>query len=180
MHQRRVSRVRLLASPLAIRSTPVVAISPPLRVVDVAIERSPVCVPLRSMGVTHFLTTMGTSDFLWTIGPSPVCRLCHPTPIPGRTQRISRVPDSAVVTCPGLRPRWVLWSHSQSAPAIWPSILLTTSAPTFHVHNGAQSFTLARCGPSPPCVRFAVDVTASDATLGTRCLARASGVRTYP
>jgi len=32
--------------------------------------------------------------------------------------------------------------------------------------TGLNPFTLAHCGPSPPCVRFAASVTDSDATLG--------------
>jgi hypothetical protein len=34
--------------------------------------------------------------------------------------------------------------------------------------TGLNPFTLAHCGPSPPCVRFAASVTDGDATLGTR------------
>jgi hypothetical protein len=44
--------------------------------------------------------------------------------------------------------------------------------------TGLNPFTLALCGPSPPCVRFAAAVTSDDATRGTRCLARASGAET--
>ena len=44
--------------------------------------------------------------------------------------------------------------------------------------TGLNPFTLSHCGPSPPCVRFAAAVTDYDATLGTRCLARASGAGT--
>jgi|SRR5262245_32665981 len=40
--------------------------------------------------------------------------------------------------------------------------------------TGLYPFTLAHCGPSPPCVRFVDVVTFADATLGTRCLAKAS------
>jgi IS1 family transposase len=43
--------------------------------------------------------------------------------------------------------------------------------------TGLNPFTLAHCGPSPPCVRFAA-VADYDATRGTRCLARASGAGT--
>ena len=69
--------------------------------------------------------------------------------------------------------------------AVGPSDVAFRLANDVGTHNslyitGLNPFTLTHCGPSPPCVRFAVDVTVSDATLGTRCLARASGVRLYP
>ena len=41
--------------------------------------------------------------------------------------------------------------------------------------TGLNPFTLTHCGPSSPCVRFAAAVTGADATLGTRCPAKASG-----
>ena len=41
--------------------------------------------------------------------------------------------------------------------------------------TGLIPFTLVHCGPSPPCVRFADVVTFADATLSTRCRAKASG-----
>jgi hypothetical protein len=44
--------------------------------------------------------------------------------------------------------------------------------------TGLNPFTLARCGPSPPCVRFAADVTAYGATRSTQYLAKASGAGT--
>ncbi len=65
-------------------------------------------------------------------------------------------------------------------PLMWPSVLLSTSAPTVLLITGLNPFTLAHCGPCTPCVRFAASVTDDDATLSTRCLARASGVRSYP
>ena len=43
------------------------------------------------------------------------------------------------------------------------------------VITGLNPFTLTHCGPSPPYVRFADVVTGADATLSTRCLAKASG-----
>jgi len=45
--------------------------------------------------------------------------------------------------------------------------------------TGLNPFTLLYCGPSPPCVRFTDGVTDTSATLGTRCLARAYGARTF-
>lgn len=55
-----------------------------------------------------------TSTLIWghptSPGPSdvlPVCRLYHPTPVPGGVHGTSRVPDAALCTCHGLRPRWV-------------------------------------------------------------------------
>jgi hypothetical protein len=60
-------------------------------------------------------------------------------------------------------------------------VLLSTSAPTIRfLITGLNPFTLAHCGPSPPCVRFTVVVTFNGATRGTRCLARTSGARSYP
>ncbi len=53
------------------------------------------------------------SSLLWrhptssaTLGFLPVYGLCHPTPRLGGPLRISRVPDSALMTCHGLGPRW--------------------------------------------------------------------------
>jgi hypothetical protein len=124
-----------------------------------------------------------TSLLLWghptssqPLGFLLVDQLCHPTSLPGRVERTSRVPDLAVVTCPGLRPRWVRRSHSRSG-SVDVAFRLANDVGThdFTFITGLNPFTLARCGPSPPCVRFAVGVTDNDATLGTRCLARASG-----
>ena len=142
---------------------------------------SPLCLPLlrgrypTSSLIWRHPTSSRVSGFL------PVCRLCHPTPVPGRAQRISRVPDAALVTCHGLRPRWTRRSHGR----------LGSLDMAFREHNhvgihsfvsmtGLNPFTLAHCGPSPPCVRFAASVTDGDATLGTRCPAKASGARFFP
>jgi hypothetical protein len=46
--------------------------------------------------------------------------------------------------------------------------------------TGLIPFTLSHCGPSSPCVRFAAGITDYDATLGTRCLATASGAGAFP
>jgi hypothetical protein len=46
--------------------------------------------------------------------------------------------------------------------------------------TGLNPFTLTHCGPSLPCVRFAVVITCNDATRGTRCLAKNSGAKTCP
>ena len=51
---------------------------------------------------------------------------------------------------------------------------------TFILMTGLIPFTLTHCGPSPPWVRFAAGVTDYDATLGTRCLAKASGAGAFP
>ncbi len=51
---------------------------------------------------------------------------------------------------------------------------------TFIRITGLNPFTLSHCGPSPPCVRFAAAVTDYDATLGIRCLTKASGAGIYP
>jgi hypothetical protein len=119
-------------------------------------------------------TSYGALDFL------PVCRLCHPTPCLGGPHRTSRVPDSAVVTCRGHRPRW-----ARGAMAVGPSDVAFRDSQhvgthTFILMTGLIPFTLTHCGPSPPCVRFAAGVTDYDATLGTRCLAKASGAGAFP
>ena len=119
------------------------------------------------------LSMPGPSGFL------PVCRLCHPTSLPGRIHRTSRVPDFAMVTCPGLRPRRVRQSHSR-IDSFDVAFHLVDSVGThdFMSITGRNPFMLAHCGPSPPCVRFAAAVTGCDATRGTRCLARTSGAGT--
>jgi hypothetical protein len=127
-----------------------------------------------------------TSSLIWghptsygALGFLPVYRLCHPTPVHGRPHRISRVPDSALVTCPGLRPRWVHQSPSRIGSGdVAFRIANGVGTHGFTFITGLNPFTLARCGPPPPCVRFAADVTGNDATLGTRCLAKASGAGT--
>ena len=108
-----------------------------------------------------------------------VCRLCHPTSLRGRLHGTSRVPGPALVTCPGHRPRWVRWHHGLFG-AFDVAFRATQDVGThgFILLTGLTPFTLAHCGPSPPCVRFAAAVADSHATLGTRCLARASGAGT--
>ena len=142
---------------------------------------SPLCLPLlrgrypTSSLVWRHPTSSGVSGFL------PVCRLCHPTPVLGRPQRISRVPDAALVTCHGLRPRWTRRSHGR----------LGSLDMAFREHNhvgvhcfvsitGLNPITLAHCSPSPPCVRFAASVTDGDATLGTRCFGQGFRGRVLP
>ena len=126
------------------------------------------CYPTSSLIWGH-PTSYGSSGFL------PVCRLCHPA-WHRRTHRTSRVPDPALVTCPGLRPRWVRWSPSHIG-SIDVAFRLANGvgAHCFTFLTGLNPFTLAHCRLSPPCVRFAAGVTDSDATLSTRCLARTSG-----
>ncbi len=166
----------------ALRSIPVVAVGPPLRVAGVAFERAPFCASLCSVGVTppssllwRHPTSSGVSGFL------PVCRWCHPTPVPGSAQRISRAPDAALVTCHGLRPRWIRRSHGRLG-----SLDMACRAHTHvGIHRGVsmtglKPFTLAHCSPSPPCVRFVASVTDDNATRGTRCPAKASGARFFP
>jgi hypothetical protein len=118
-------------------------------------------------------TSSGASGFL------PVYRLCHPTSWRGRTQRTSRVPDSAVVTGPGLRPRGVRRSPRHSG-SLDVAFRLANGVGThgFTFITGLHPFTLAHCGPPPPCVRCAAAVTDYNATRGTQCLARASGAGT--
>ena len=69
--------------------------------------------------------------------------------------------------------------------AVGPSDVAFRDAKHVGTHNypfitGLNPFTLAHCSPAPPCVRFAASVTDDDATLGTRCLAEASGARFFP
>jgi hypothetical protein len=69
--------------------------------------------------------------------------------------------------------------------AFGPSEVAFRLANDVGTHNslyitGLNPFTLTHCGPSPPCVRFAAGVTDYDATLGTRCLAKASGAGAFP
>jgi len=69
--------------------------------------------------------------------------------------------------------------------AVGPSDVAFRDAKHVGTHSspfitGLNPFTLTHCGPSPPCVRFAVVVTFNDATRGTRYLAKTSGVRTCP
>jgi len=69
--------------------------------------------------------------------------------------------------------------------AVGPSAVAFRLATDVGTHTslsitGLNPFTRAHCGPSPPCVRFAVVVTFNDATRGTRCLARTSGGRACP
>jgi hypothetical protein len=118
-------------------------------------------------------TSSGSSGFL------PVCRLCPPTAFVRTTPRTSRVPGSAVGTCPGLRPRGVRRSPRQSG-SLDVAFRLANGVGTHGVTfiTGRNPFTLAPCGPSPPGVRFAAAVTDYNATRSTRCLARASGAGT--
>ena len=68
--------------------------------------------PFAPWALPHFVARMGTSDFLIGRRVSFRCAGCATLP-PSveESMRISRVPDSALVTCPGLRPRWVRGSH---------------------------------------------------------------------
>ena len=95
---------------LAIRSIPVVVIVSPLSVNNVAIECSTECVPLRSMGVTPLPHYYGDIRLPLNRWASSRCTGCATLLPGGRIQGISRVPDFALVTCHGLRPRWTLQS----------------------------------------------------------------------
>ena len=100
---------RILAC-LAIRSIPVVVIVSPLSVNNVAIECSTHCAPLRSMGVTpllHYYESIRLPMNRWASFGLTRCVALLPV---GRTHGISRVPDSPLMTCHGLRPRWTLGS----------------------------------------------------------------------
>jgi len=112
-------------------------------------------------------------------GLLPVCRLYRPTP---DWRSASDLPSSQ--PCPVDVPRSSTpvgsWEPWPLAPWMWPSLLLSRSAPTSLFMTGLNPFTLAHGGPSPPCVRFAAVVAFGHATLGIRCLARASGAGTCP
>ena len=97
-------------SHLAIRSIPVVVIVSHLSVNNVAIECSTHCAPLRSMGVTpllHYYESIRLPMNRWASFGLTRCVALLPV---GRTHGISRVPDSPLMTCHGLRPRWTLGS----------------------------------------------------------------------
>ena len=118
-------------------------------------------------------TSSGSSGFL------PVCRLCHPPSFVRRTQKPSRVPGAAVVTCPGFRPRWIRPSPSHSGSFDVAFHLVDgVGTHAFMSITGLNPFTLAHGSPSPPCGRFVGAGTDDNATRGTRCLARASGAGT--
>src|SRR5215471_5268149 len=123
---------------------------------------------------------MRASDFLWTVG-WPASVLVVPSyPLPWRSpedlpsSRLCRVHVLRSSTPRGSRGPWPL------VPLMWPSVFLSTSAPPILLITGLHPFTLAHGRPCTPCVRFAVSVTDDDATRGTRCLAKASGVRYSP
>jgi hypothetical protein len=69
--------------------------------------------------------------------------------------------------------------------AVGPSHVAFRDSPHVGTHTcrlmtGLMPFTLTHGGPSPPGVRFAAGVTDDDASLGTRCLAKASGAGAFP
>jgi hypothetical protein len=140
----------------------------------------PAVPPFARRALLRFVARMRASDFLWTVG-WPASVLVVPSyPLPWRSpedlpsSRLCRVHVLRSSTPVGSRGPWPL------VPLIWPSVILSTSAPTVLLITGLNPFTLAHCGPSPPCVRFAALVTDDDATRGTRCLAKTSGARPYP
>jgi hypothetical protein len=56
---------------MAIRSIPVVAVTPPLGVDGVATERATACAPFAPWALPHVFARMGASDFPWTVGLPP-------------------------------------------------------------------------------------------------------------
>ena len=138
--------------------------------------------PFTPWALPHLVARMGTSDFPWTVGFPPGLPVVPPYPLPGRS--LWDLPSSRL--CLGDVPRsstpgGFAGAKASAAPLMWLSVLLSTSAPTVRfLITGLNPFTLAHCGPSPPCVRFAALVTDDDATRGTRCLAGTSGARSYP
>ena len=190
-HARRLSTVKWciravnvapgsLRARLAMDSTPVVAVAPPLRVDGVAIESATACAPLCSAGVTPPPRSYGGIRLPMPCRASSRSAGCTALPLAERTA--SDLPSSR--PCPvdvprsptpvGSREPWPL------APWMWPSLLLSMSAPTSLFITGLKPFTLAHCGPSTPWVRFAAVVAFGHATLGTRCLAKASGAGAFP
>ncbi len=130
--------------------------------------------PFAQRALPRVLARMKTSDFQSDVGLPASLLVVPPYPPIGRTALdlpssrlcLDDVPRSR--TPVGSRESWRL------TLLIWPSLLLTRSAPTCSYITGLNPFTLAHCGPSPPCVRFADAVTDADATRGTWCLATAS------
>jgi hypothetical protein len=92
---------------LAMDSIPVVAACPPLRVGGVAIASMTVRAPLCSAGVTPRPRSYGGIRLPMRHRASSRCAGCTALPLTGGAHRISRVPGSALLTCHGLRPRWV-------------------------------------------------------------------------
>src|SRR4029434_2899670 len=140
----------------------------------------PAVPPFALRALLRFVARMRASDFLWSVGwsASVLVAPSYPPPLTSRedlpSSRLCHVHVLRSSTPVGSRGPWPL------VPLIWPSVLLSTSAPTILLITGLNPFTLAHCGPCTPCVRFAGAVTDANATRGTRCLARASGVRLYP
>jgi hypothetical protein len=161
-------------------STPVVAVAPPLRVDGVAIESATACAPLCSVGVTPPPRSYGGIRLPMHCRASSRSASCTALPLDERNA--SDLPSSR--PCPVDVPRSSTpvgsWEPWPLAPWMWPSMLLSMSAPTSLFIAGLNPFTLAHCGPSTPCVRFAAVVAFGHATLGIRCLARASGAGTCP
>ena len=140
VHQRRVARLRLLARPSGYpldsrgRRGSTSACG---RRCHRAVYR--MCPPLLRGRYPTSSLIWGHPTSSWTVGFPPGVPVVPPYPLPWRSpedlpsSRLCRgdVPRSS--TPVGSREPW------PSAPLIWPSVMLTTSAPTVPVHNGAQS-----------------------------------------
>ena len=62
--------------------------------------------PFAQRALPRLRARMGTSDFQSDVGLPPSLLVVPPYPRAGGSLWISRVPDSALMTCHGLRPRW--------------------------------------------------------------------------
>ena len=136
--------------------------------------------PFVPWSLLHFITTMRTSDFPRTIGLPSGLPVVPPYPRIGGIHGISRVPNSALMTCHGLRPRWTLGSHGDGLLRCGLPLFQRRRHPRLLFITGLNPFTLTHCGPSFPCVRFTDDVTGVSATLGTRALPGLTGLGLSP
>ncbi len=115
--------------------------------VDVAIECSTKCVPLRSVGVTPLPHYYGDIRLPMNRRASSWLTSCATLLPVGRIHGLSRVPDSTLMTCHGLGPRWAARKPWQLATWVLPSMYLSMSAPTVSYNNGARSLHAAALQP---------------------------------
>ena len=190
-HARRLSTVKWciravnvapgsLRARLAMDSTPVVAVAPSVCGRRGHRVRDPMCPPWLSGHVPRVLARMGASDFRCAVGHPPGVPVVPPYP---RWRSASDLPSSR--PCPADVPRSSTPVGSRGPWPLAPLIVAFPVAQQVGTHNspfitGLNPFTRAHCGPSAPCVRFMAVVTFGHATLGIRCLAKASGAGTFP
>jgi len=103
-------------------------------------------------------------------------------PYPARARNLWDLPSSRLCLSDVPRSQTPVdpWEPWLWAPLVLPSALPKASASTVLLITGLNPFTLAYCGPSPPCVRFTDGVTDVSATLGTRALPRLTGLGLSP